>query len=168
MQAGRNSIADAQDVPLIRTKPSIQHFNQLSLQNNRPILWTQTPIKHVEAETKWTPFSKRHFQMHFLEWKFLMKISLKIVLKGPINNIPIDNNPSLVHIMAWSRLGDKPLSEPMMVSLLAHVCVTRSQWVLCLLSIVSQTMWPYNGYSLHVDNKKCYSISVVISHIKSI
>ena len=125
-------------------------------------------LKHVEAETKWPPFSKRHFQMHFLEWNFLIKISLKNVLKGPINNIPIDNNPSLVHIMAWSRLGDKPLSEPMMVSLLANVCVTRSQWVLCLLSVVSQTMWPYNEYSLHVDNKKCYSISVVISHIKSI
>ena len=25
--------------------------------------------------------------------------------------------------------GDKPLSEPMMVSLLMHICVTRPQWV---------------------------------------
>ena len=24
---------------------------------------------HIEAETKWTPFSRRHFQMHFLVWK---------------------------------------------------------------------------------------------------
>ena len=24
---------------------------------------------HIEAETKWTPFPRRHFQMHFLEWK---------------------------------------------------------------------------------------------------
>ena len=24
---------------------------------------------HIEAETKWPPFSRRHFQMHFLEWK---------------------------------------------------------------------------------------------------
>ena len=31
--------------------------------------------------------------------------------------------------MAWRRLGDKPLSEPMMVSLLTHICVTRPQWV---------------------------------------
>ena len=30
----------------------------------------------------------------------------------------------------WSaRPGDKPLSEPMMVSLLTHICVTRPQWV---------------------------------------
>ena len=26
-------------------------------------------LKHIEAETKWTPFRRRHFQMHFLEWK---------------------------------------------------------------------------------------------------
>ena len=53
-----------------------------------------------------------------------IKISLKFVPKGPINN-----NPSLVQIMAWRRLGDKPLSEPMMVSLLTYICVTRPQWV---------------------------------------
>ena len=38
-----------------------------------------------------------------------IKISLKFVPKGPINNIP-----ALVQIMAWRRTGDKPLSEPMM------------------------------------------------------
>ena len=31
--------------------------------------------------------------------------------------------------MAWRRPGDKPLSEPMMASLLTHICVTRPQWV---------------------------------------
>ena len=31
--------------------------------------------------------------------------------------------------MAWRRPGDKPLSEPTMVSLLTHICVTRPQWV---------------------------------------
>ena len=53
-----------------------------------------------------------------------IKISLKFVPKGPINN-----NPALVQIMAWRRSGDKPLSEPMMVILLTHICVTRPQWV---------------------------------------
>ena len=57
------------------------------------------------------------------EW-ILIKISLKFVPKGPINN-----NPALVQIMAWRQSGDKPLSEPMMVSLLTHICVTRPQWV---------------------------------------
>ena len=52
------------------------------------------------------------------------KISLKFVPKGPINNIL-----ALIRIMAWRRPGDKPLSEPMMVSLPTHICVTRPQWV---------------------------------------
>ena len=53
-----------------------------------------------------------------------IQISLEFVPKGPINNIP-----SLVQIMAWRRSGDKPLSEPMMVSFFTHICVTRPQWV---------------------------------------
>ena len=53
-----------------------------------------------------------------------IKISLKFVPKSPINNIP-----ALVQIMAWRCLGDKPLSEPMMVSLPTHICVTQPQWV---------------------------------------
>ena len=32
-------------------------------------------------------------------------------------------------IMAWHRPGDKPSSESMMVSLLAHICVTQRQWI---------------------------------------
>ena len=35
--------------------------------------------------------------------------------------------------MAWRQLGDKPLSEPMMVCLLTHLCVTRPQWVNCVI-----------------------------------
>ena len=53
-----------------------------------------------------------------------IKISLKFVHKGPINNIR-----ALVQMMAWRRPGDKPLSEPMVVRLPTHICVTRPQWV---------------------------------------
>ena len=54
---------------------------------------------------------------------FSIKISLKLVSNDPINNMP-----ALVQIMAWRRPGDKPLSEPMLVCLLTHICVTRPQW----------------------------------------
>ena len=54
----------------------------------------------------------------------LLKISLTFVPKAPSNNIP-----ALVQIMAWCRPGDKPLSEPMMVSLVPHIWVIRPQWV---------------------------------------
>ena len=52
------------------------------------------------------------------------RISLKFV-----PGVRINNNPALVQIMAWRRPGDKPLSEPMMISLLMHICATRPQWV---------------------------------------
>ena len=55
--------------------------------------------------------------------RILIKISLKFIPKSPINNIP-----ALIQIMAWGRSGDKPLSEPMTVSLMTHICVTRPQW----------------------------------------
>ena len=57
-----------------------------------------------------------------------IKISLKFVPKIPINNIP-----ALVQIMARRRPGAKPLSEPMLVSLLTYIRVTRPQWVNLLL-----------------------------------
>ena len=53
-----------------------------------------------------------------------IEISMEFVPKSQINNIP-----ALVQIMAWRRPDDKPLSEPMMVSLLTHICVTWPQWV---------------------------------------
>ena len=75
--------------------------------------------------------NSRHFPDDIFKYIFLnenawilMKISLEFVPKGPINNIP-----ALVQMMAWRRPGDKPLSEPMIVSLRTHICVTRPQWV---------------------------------------
>ena len=53
-----------------------------------------------------------------------IKISPKFVPKGPIIIIP-----AFVQIMAWRLQGDKPLSEPMLVSFLTHICVIRPQWV---------------------------------------
>ena len=56
--------------------------------------------------------------------RILLKVSLKLVPRGPINYIP-----SMVQIMAWRRPGDKPLSESMMVNLLTYICITRPQWI---------------------------------------
>ena len=73
----------------------------------------------------------RHFPDDIYKCIFLnenvwisIKISLIFVPMGPINNIP-----AMVEIMAWRRSGDKPLSAPMLVRLLTHICVTRPQWV---------------------------------------
>ena len=42
-------------------------------------------------------------------WCILIEVSVKLVLNGPI-----DNNPALVKIRAWRRIGNKSLSEPML------------------------------------------------------
>ena len=44
-------------------------------------------------------------------FEFAIKISLKFVPNGPVNDIP-----ALGQIMAWCRAGDTPLSDPVMVS----------------------------------------------------
>ena len=73
----------------------------------------------------------RHFADDIFKRIFLnenMWISLKISLKF-IPKVQINNIPASVQIMAWGRTSDKPLSEPMMVSFLKHICVTQPQWV---------------------------------------
>ena len=64
-----------------------------------------------------TTFSSAFSRMKIYEFRLIFP-------KGPINHIP-----ALVQIMAWRRPGDKSLSEPMMISLPTHICVTRPQWV---------------------------------------
>ena len=72
------------------------------------------------------PFPDDIFKLIFLyeNVRILIKISLKLVPNGVINNIP-----ALVQIMASHRPGDKPISEPMMVNLLTHICITLPQRV---------------------------------------
>ena len=103
----------------------------------------------------------RHFPADIFKLIFVneiiwisIKISLRFVPRGRINNIP-----ALVQIMAWRRPGDKPLSEPMMVSILTHICVTRPQWVNIFMAttgddwiIPSFRIW---DYMLHVEHVSC-------------
>ena len=86
--------------------------------------------------------------------RILIKISLKFVPKVPINNIS-----ALVQIMSWRRPGDKPLSEPMMVCLLTHICLTRPQWVNHSIMILVNGQaytgqigkWPWHCTTTHDD-----------------
>ena len=57
-------------------------------------------------------------------YEFRLKFHWSLFLRVQTNNIA-----ALVKIMAWCRAGDKPLSEPMVVNLLAHICVTRLRGV---------------------------------------
>ena len=58
------------------------------------------------------PFADEIFMGILVNEKFwiLIKNSLKFVPK-----VPIDNNSALDNIMAWRRIGDKPLCEPVLM-----------------------------------------------------
>ena len=90
------------------------------------LIWTKTSSNTLGPSQHRRRFADDIFKCIFFNENccILIEISLKYVRK-----VPIDNNPSLVQTMAWRRLGDKPISEPMMVSLPTHICVTRPQWV---------------------------------------
>ena len=79
---------------------------------------------HIETKTNGHHLPDDISKCIFLNENVLIpiKISLKFVLKGQINNIP-----ALVSIIVWRRPGDKPLSEPRMERLLTRICVTRPQ-----------------------------------------
>ena len=92
----------------------------------RPVIHCLNSLNTLRPRQNGRHFADNIFKCIFLNenaW-IRIKISLKFVPQGPINNIP-----ALVQIMAWRRPGDKPLSGPIMVGLPTHICVTRPQWV---------------------------------------
>ena len=107
------------------------------------------PINTLRPRQNGRRFPDDTFERIFLieNVRVSIRISLKFVLKDSIDNIP-----ALVQIMAWRRSGDKPLSEPMMVSLPMHICVTLPQWVkkFCVHWALTW-LWLYSGFI--VDNK---------------
>ena len=94
------------------------------------IVWRSTSFNTLRPRQNGRHFADDTFKRIFMNEnvRISINISLKLVPKGLINNIP-----ALVQIMAWRRSGDKPLSELMLVILPTHICVARPQWVSSLL-----------------------------------
>ena len=99
---------------------------KLSLTPGQRGIVLQRPINTLRPRQNGHHFADDTFKSIFFNEnvRIAIEISLKFVPKGAINNIP-----ALVQMMAWHRPGGKPLSEPMMVCLLMHICVTWPQWV---------------------------------------
>ena len=111
--------------------------------------WHQPRSHYLAMNTSRLRQNCRHFADDIFKCIFLnervwilLKISLKFVPKARINNIP-----ALVQIMAWRRTGDKPLSEPLLVSLWAPIYITRPQWVnhvsWCHMVSLGHNKWTY-------------------------
>ena len=75
------------------------------------------------------------------------RIPIWISLKFVVPRSSIDNKPALVQIMAWRRPGDKPLSEPMMIVLLTHMCVTRPQWVKSIIPVSVRSLESHSYFT---------------------
>ena len=122
---------------------------QTSLQ---PVACLTERVNTLRSRQHGRHYANDIFKCIFVNENFIIsiKFSLKLVPKGPINNIP-----ALVQIVAWRRPGDKPLSEPMMVSLTTHICVTRPQWV------NSDSPDPFNG-SLANHGLKVKLVPVIV------
>ena len=61
--------------------------------------------------TKWTSYHRRNFQVYFLEWQILY---FDPNSRGNCNFGPINSKSSMIQVMVWRRIGDKPLPEPML------------------------------------------------------
>ena len=99
----------------------------------------------------WCHFTEDIFKCIFLNiyaWIYL-KISLKFV-----PNARIKNDPALVQIMAWHQLGNRQLSEPMLVSLAMLIYITWPPYVKVLTFWLAQDML--------YQFMTCFNISLVI------
>ena len=98
------------------------HWRATLSSNSVPNLthWGRDKITAISQMTFSNAFS--WMEMHEFHSRFHWSLFLRF-------QITIFNIPALVQIMAWRRPGDKPSSEPMIVSLLTHICITRPQWV---------------------------------------
>ena len=110
---------------------TVLNANCKSFESFLDIIWNHRGVSYISFNTfrprqNGCDFADDIFKCIFLNKivRISIKISLDFVPKGRNNNIP-----AMVPIMTWRRPGDKPLSEPMMVSLLTHICVTQPQWV---------------------------------------
>ena len=83
-------------------------------------------LYHIEAKTKWPTSTRRHFQMHFLEWKSL--------------NLEYNFNEVCLQVPNWQwySIGwDNDLVPNRQQAIIStndglhwwHICVLRPQWV---------------------------------------
>ena len=96
----------------------------LILRRPQKCCWKFVLINTLGPKQNDRQFPHDTFKRIFLNKNVRISIKMKFVPK-----VPIDNIPALDQIMAWRSPGNKPLSEPMMISSLTYICVTRPQWV---------------------------------------
>ena len=127
--------------------------------------WFETPprplLRHCNA--KWPRFRRRHFQMHFREWKVQMLFSdwsldhsTGIVIMGMLwgNN---DGKPSLVLEMAWCHQATSHCMDQCWQRPMTPYGVTRPQLV--------NWFWCTNAYTIENSISFSDSLSTIAAKI---
>ena len=99
--------------------------------------WGQNKMAAIYQTTFSNPFFWIKMFEYWLRfhWSLFLRVQLAI----------------MVQIMAWRRPGDKPLSEPMMVTLLTHICLTRPQWINSSITKLSVFNWLFSYLDITID-----------------
>ena len=130
------------------------------LQQWLDMAWCQS-VNSLKPRQNRRYFADDVFKCNFLNgnvW-IQIKISLKFVPKGPINNVS-----ALVQIMAWHRTGNKPLSEPMMTQFNdAYMRHSASMTQLSLFTM--QCIWAWRKRELFSMMHICDTRSVWVEQI---
>ena len=98
---------------------------------------TRNIHQHIEAETKWPPLARQHFQVHFLEWKLTnFKWNFTEICSlgsdWQYGSIGWDTDAWVGCIISGSDNSKAPKSHYLnewWSRLLTHICVTLPQWV---------------------------------------
>ena len=118
-------------------------INHMTSQEGGCRNWSKTKLRACtlgfwDTVNTWRPRPNgRHFPDDIFKCLFLngniwilIKMSLTFVLNGPINNMS-----ALFQIMAWHRIGDKPLSETMLTWFTDATSHCLNQWWLVYWSL---------------------------------
>ena len=83
--------------------------------------WVVFTGKVSEVTTRFNTLRPRQNDRHFADDSFkciFLEENFRIVIKNSLKYVPlglIENKTALVQIVAWRRIGDKPLSEAILV-----------------------------------------------------
>ena len=120
----------------VQQKPRSFHDDWNILNIIKLAHWSQDKMATIFQTTLSNAFSWMKILEFRLKFPWSLFVGSKLVPKSLISDIP-----ALVQIMAWCGPGNKPLSEPMMVSLLTHICVTQPQWVNNIPALIQIMAW---------------------------
>ena len=108
---------------------------QLTFRKQNPHIHTN---QHIEADTRWPPFSWRHFQMHFHEWK-CKNFDYKI------NNIPAFAGRATSHYLNQWWLVYRCIYGSL--GLMSWNNCQCNQFICTECSLIARFMGPTSGFS---------------------